>query len=102
MSRIFIQDGYINNNTFFYEAKEIYPIFLLIANCAAIIGGEILQILTFKTQHHFLDFFNSAWKQSFVAQLLVVILLCGLIIIIFLKFSDLLEKDSNMIKLNQI
>jgi AAA family ATP:ADP antiporter len=85
--------GLINDNTFFYEAKAIYPIFLLIANLTAIGSGEASQMLTCKTEYH-LNLFDNAWQQSFTAQLLVVTLLCGLILIIFLKFNNVLKKDS--------
>jgi AAA family ATP:ADP antiporter len=86
--------GLINDNTFFYEAKTIYPIFLLITNLTTIVSGEASQILTFKTRYQFLNLFDSAWQQSFIAQLLVVTLLCGLILIIFLNFNDVLKGGS--------
>jgi AAA family ATP:ADP antiporter len=85
--------GLINDNSFFYETKSLYPIFLLIANLTAIVSGEASKIFTFKTKNNFSIIFNDAWQQSFACQLLAVILLCALILIIFLKFNYIATKD---------
>lgn len=75
--------GFANEVTSVDEAKRFYAIFALGANSSGIFSGQCAQCLTLETFNPILPFGKSAWEQSLVLQIGVVLFIGVLIILLY-------------------
>jgi ATP:ADP antiporter, AAA family len=75
--------GYANEVTTVEEAKRFYAIFALGANSSGIFSGQIAQCLTFETFNHAMPFGRTAWEQTVILQIGLVLLLGCFILLLF-------------------
>lgn len=72
--------GYANEVTTVEEAKRFYSIFALGANASGIFSGQIAQLMTFEKFSSGMPFGRTAWEQTVILQIgLVLILGCTIL-----------------------
>lgn len=79
--------GFCNETTKLEEAKRFYAIIALGANCAGILSGQFMQIIS--------KYFSSSWSQSITIFLSSLIISCILITFIFIKINNRQNLDKN-------
>lgn len=75
--------GYVNEVTSVAEAKRFYAIFTLAANMSGIFSGQIAQFMVFKEISTFLPFGNTAWEQTVMMQVALIMVLGAIILGLF-------------------
>jgi AAA family ATP:ADP antiporter len=75
--------GYANEVTTVEEAKRFYSIFALGANASGIFSGQIAQLMTFETLSSSIPFGRTAWEQTVILQIGLVLVLGCVILVLF-------------------
>lgn len=75
--------GFANTVTSLDEAKRFYGLFAIGANCSSMFAGKVGQMLTIKEYHPGLMFGNTAWEQSVILHVLLVVFVIALIAYLF-------------------
>ena len=75
--------GYVNEVTTLAEAKRFYAIFTLAANMSGIFSGQVAQFMVFKEVNTLLPFGNTAWEQTVMMQVALIMILGGVILGLF-------------------
>lgn len=78
--------GFCNETTKLEDAKRFYAIIALGANCAGILSGQFMQVVS--------KYFATSWLQSITIFLSSLIISCVFITIIFIKIND--KQNSNL------
>lgn len=77
--------GFCNETTKLEDAKRFYAIIALGANCAGILSGQFMQVVS--------KYFANSWLQSITIFLSSLIISCILITIIFIKINNKQHND---------
>lgn len=72
--------GFCNEVTKIEDAKRFYALIALGANCAGIVAGQFMQLIS--------KFVANSWEQSIMIFMLTTIISCFLIIIMFIKLNN--------------
>ena len=72
--------GFCNEVTKIEDAKRFYALIALGANCAGIVAGQFMQLIS--------KFVANSWEQSIMIFMVTTIISCFLIIIIFIKLNN--------------
>ncbi|MEY3182704.1 MAG: carrier protein 1 [Pseudomonadota bacterium] len=75
--------GYVNEVTTLGEAKRFYAIFTLAANMSGIFSGQVAQLMVFKEVNVLLPFGNTAWEQTVLMQIALIMVLGAIILGLF-------------------